>query len=158
MYKKPSSLPRRPTSKGHYRDWPGMATHALAICSVLRKNRGIHMMVAANKLGFRPLAPLTPACVTCVRCQTDQAPKWDTGKSGASGKFRPATLRSGATSRTLMLQRADKGMDTIAGIARRIVCDSAYLSYKHSGNYTHTPSTLRNPSLCSHNIFLRLSQ
>jgi len=85
------------------------------------KNRGIHMIRAGNRLGFRPLGQLTPAYVTCVRCQTDQPPNRDTAKSGASSKFPPATLRSGASNRMLALERADRLVDITADITFRIM-------------------------------------
>jgi hypothetical protein len=114
------------------------------------KNRGIHMIMAGNKLDFQPLGQLTPAYVTCVRCQTDQPPNSDTAKSGASDNFPPATLRSGASNRMLALERAGRLVDTTADNTLRMknVSHSIFMG----GNYTRHPFTVRNPSLCPQDI------
>ena len=78
------------------------------------------MIITGNRLGFRPLGQLTPAYVTRVGCQTDQPPNCDTAKSGACGKFPPATLRSGASNRMLALKRVARLVDTTADITLRI--------------------------------------
>jgi hypothetical protein len=85
------------------------------------KNHGIHMIIAGNILGFRPLCQLTPVYVTCVRYQIDQPSNHDTAESGVRGKFPPATLRSGASNRMLGLERADRLVDTTTDITLRII-------------------------------------
>jgi len=85
------------------------------------KNSGIRMIIAGNRLGFRPLGQLTPVYVTCVRRQTDQPTNCDTAKKVVPAvKFPPATLRSGTSNRMLALERADRLVDTTADITLRI--------------------------------------
>ena len=52
---------------------------------------------------------------------SDQPPNCDTAKSGANGKFPPATLRGDASNRTLPLERADRLVDTTADITIKIM-------------------------------------